>query len=381
MKFIVSNSELLAYLQALSRVIPSRSIVPLVENFLFDISSEGLKITATDLETTLIARIELDNIEGEGKVAVESKRLLDILKEFSQQPLTFEIDDETFEIVIKSESGKYSIPGNSMVDEFPEPAEINPETATTFVISPDILNKGINSTFYAISEDDLRPVMNGIFFEIKENSLTFVASDSHKLVRYRRTDFNSDKESSFILAKKPADLIKNIVTKTDEDIKIEFDDKNAVFHLSNYTIVSRLIEGNFPDYETVIPTNNDKKLDIDRESFYNTIKRVSLFTNEASKLVKFYFHENTAEISAQDIDFSISAYEKINCLYDNDAITIGYKSTFLLDVIQNINAENITLTMTDSKRASLVFPTIKSNEDEDILTLVMPIMVDDNDDE
>ena len=376
MKFIVSNSELLVYLQALSKVIPSRSIVPLVENFLFEITSEGLKITATDLETTLIAKIELDNVEGEGKVAIESKRLLDILKEFSQQPLTFDINDETFEIVIKSESGKFSIPGNSMVDEFPEPAEINTETATSFVLKPDVIEKGINSTFYAISEDDLRPVMNGIFFEIKNDSLTFVASDSHKLVRYRRTDFNSEKESSFILAKKPADLIRNIATKTDEDVKIEFDDKNAVFHLSSFTVVSRLIEGNFPDYNNVIPTNNDKRIDVDRSVFLNTIKRVSLFSNEASKLVKFYFHNNTAEISAQDIDFSISAYEKISCLYDNEEITIGYKSTFLLDVIQNINSDDITITMSDSKRASLVFPTVKSNENEDILTLVMPIGVE-----
>lgn len=368
---------MLAYLQALSKVVPSRSIVPLVENFLFDITSEGLKITATDLETTLIAQIELDNIEGEGKVAIESKRLLDILKEFSQQPLTFEINEENFEVVIKSESGKYSIPGNSHVDEFPEPAEISPETASSFVISAPTLQKGINSTFFAISDDDLRPVMNGIFMEIKPDYLTFVASDSHKLVRYRRNDFSSDKESSFILAKKPADLLRNILSKIDEDVKVEFDDRNAIFEMPNYKIVCRLVEGNFPDYNAVMPLNNDKSMNIDKSNFHNTIKRVSLFANEASKLVKFSFHNNEAEISAQDIDFSISAFEKINCLYDNEDINIGFKSSFLLDILQNIDATDITMTMSDPKRAALVFPAEKKDENEDVVMLVMPMMLDE----
>ncbi|MBN2893815.1 MAG: DNA polymerase III subunit beta [Bacteroidales bacterium] len=378
MKFIISSSELLAYLQALNKVVPSRSIVPLVENFLFEISSDGLKITATDLETTLIARLELDNIEGEGKVAIESKRLLDILKEFSQQPLTFEINDENFEVVIKSESGKYSIPGNSHVDEFPEHAEISADIASSFVISSEILKKGINSTFFSISDDDLRPVMNGIYMELKPDGLTFVSSDSHKLVRYRRNDFTSEKEASFILAKKPADLLRNILAKLDDDVKVEFDDRNAIFELSSYTVVCRLIEGNFPDYEAVMPKNNDKMVNIDKNNFHNTIKRVSLFANEASKLVKFYFHENEAEISAQDIDFSISAFEKINCLYDQEPIKIGFKSTFLLDIMQNLDATDISLTMTDPKRAALVFPTQMEDSKEDIVMLVMPMMLDED---
>lgn len=377
MKFIVSSSELLAYLQSLSKVVPSRSIVPLVENFLFEITSEGLKITATDLETTLIAQIELDNIEGEGKFSIESKRLLDILKEFSQQPLTFEINEENFEITIKSESGKYSIPGNAHVDEFPEPAEISPDTATSFVIHSETLKKGINSTFFSISDDDLRPVMSGIFMEIKTDSLTFVSSDSHKLVKYRRHDFSSETESSFILAKKPADLLRNIVSKIDDDVKVEFDNRNAVFKMPNYTVVCRLIEGNFPDYEAVMPKDNDKKVDIDKDTLHNTIKRVSLFANEASKLVKFHFHENKAEISAQDIDFSISAFEKMNCLYDQEEINIGFKSTFLIDILQNLDAENISITFTDSKRAALVFPTVTENEKEEVIMLVMPMMLDD----
>ncbi len=379
MKFIISSSELLAYLQSLNKVVPSRSIVPLVENFLFDISHDGLKITATDLETTLIAKIELDNIEGEGKVAIEAKRLLDILKEFAQQPLTFEINPEKSEVLIRTESGKYSIPGNFLVEEFPEPAEINPELANSFAVMAEVLRKGISSTFFAISDDDLRPVMNGIFMEVKTDNLTFVASDSHKLVRYRRTDFQAEKESSFILAKKPADLLKNILTKIDEDVKVDFDNKNAVFQMPNYKVVCRLIEGNFPDYEAVMPKNNDKVVSIDKANFYNTIKRVSLFANEASKLVKFYFRNNEVDISAQDIDFSISAFEKINCLYDNDPIKIGFKSSFLIDILQNTDTDEISMSMSDPKRAALMYPTTKKDENIDVLMLVMPMMIDEED--
>jgi len=377
MKFIASSIELLVYLQSLNKIVPSRSIVPLVENFLFEITTEGLKVTATDLETTMIAHIELSNVEGEGKFAIESKRLLDILKEFSQQPLTFEINEENFEVTIKSETGKYSIPGLSAIDEYPEPAEISAEEASSFVISPEVLLKGINSTFFAISDDDLRPVMNGIFVELKNDYTTFVASDSHKLVRYRRLDVKSDNEASFIFPKKPADIIRNILPKLDDDVMVEFDNRNAKFKMTGFTVVCRLIEGNFPDYEAVVPQNNDKKIEIDRNNLLNTLKRVSLFSNEASKLVKFYFHENQAEISAQDIDFSISAFEQLPCLTDEVNMKIGFKSTFMQDVLQNINAQDIAITMSDQKRAALAFPAHNEDKKEDVLMLVMPMMIDE----
>jgi len=378
MKFIASSSELLAYLQSLNKVVPSRSIVPLVENFLFDLTADGLKITATDLETTLIAKIELDNVDGEGKVAIESKRLLDILKEFPQQPLSFEINEESFEVIIRTETGKYSIPCNANVDEFPEPAALTVDKTIKFLVSSDVLKKGINSTFFATSDDDMRPVMNGIFIEIKPDNLTFVASDSHKLVRYRRYDFEAKEESSFILAKKPAELLRNILAKNEDDIKVEFDGRNAVFTISNFTVVCRLVEGTFPDYENVMPKNNDKKVDIDSTIFHNTIKRVSLFANEASKLVKFRFEDNTIEITAQDIDFSISAYEKVSCFYDGEPISIGFKSTFLLDILQNMDTKDVSLSMSDNKRASLVFPAIRKKEYEDVIMLVMPMMIDED---
>lgn len=376
MKFIVSSSELFSYLQIISKVVPSRSVIPLVENFLFSISSDGLEITATDLETTMMLNLELDNVEGEGSVAIEAKRLLDILKEFSAQPLIFEINEENYEVVIKSETGKYSIPGNSNVDEFPEITEINPEKINEFVLPASTLQRGINYTFFAISEDELRPIMNGINIIAAQDSLTFVSSDSHKLIKFQRTDFKSEMEASFVLPKKPAEILRAILSKTDSDVSIRFDDKNAIFKLSNYILICRLIEGQFPNFEAIMPQNNDKEACVNRSLFHNTIRRVSLFANEASKLVKFNFDNNELQITAQDIDFSISAHEKINCLYDNEPINIGFKSTFLLDVLQNTDSDDVTISMNNKKTAVLVYPT-ENEENEDVVMLVMPLTLDD----
>jgi len=378
MRFIVLSSELYAYLQVLNKVIPTRSIVPLVENFLFEITSEGLKITATDLETTMMSFIELENVDGEGTVAIGAKRLMEILKEFAQQPLTFEINEETYEVVIKSETGKYSIPGYSSVEEYPKPPEISADNANSFIINSELLNKAINYTLYTVGEDELRPILNGILFELKPDYATFVATDSHKLVKYRRKDIKSENEASFVLAKKPAELLKNILPKLEEDVKIEFDDKNAVFEMPNFKLVCRLIEGVYPDYEAVMPKQNDKVVEINRNSLLFTTRRVSLFSNEASKLVKYFFHDNQAEITAQDIDFSISAYEQIACKYDGEAIAIGFKSTFMHDILQNYSCEDVAISMLQKKTPALIYPTFIEDENEELVTMLMPITIDED---
>lgn len=377
MKFIVLSTELYSYLQVLNKVISTRAVVPLIENFLFEISSEGLKITATDLETTMTSFIELENVEGQGAVAVGARRLMEILKEFSQQPLTFEINEETYEVVIKSETGKYTIPGYSSIEEYPKPPEINPENANSIVLNSNILSKAINQTLYTVAEDELRPILNGILFELKNDYMTFVATDSHKLVKYRRKDIKSDKESSFVLPKKPAELLKNILPKLEEDIKIEFDDKNAFFEMPNFKLVCRLIEGSYPDYEAVMPLNNDKIVEINRDSLLLTTRRVSLFSNEASKLVKYYFHDNIVEITAQDIDFSISAYEQIPCRYEGEPMTIGFKSTFMLDILQSYDCDDVVISMLKKKTPALIYPTFIEDENEEIITMLMPLTIDE----
>jgi DNA polymerase-3 subunit beta len=318
--------------------------------------------------------MELDNTEGEGIIAVPAKLLIDTLKEFPEQPLTFQVDDENFGIEIFSENGKFSIVGQSGED-FPELPDVNEEAATSVNVSHRVLQKGIEKTLFATADDELRPVMNGIFVELSPENMGFVASDAHKLVRYRRTDATSEFESSFILPKKPASLLRGLLPKEEFDVKLEFDDKNAIFTLTNYKLICRLVEGNYPSYNSVIPSDNPNKMVIDRLSFYNTVKRVSVFSNQASNLVKLSINDNQLVVSAQDIDFSISAVERLKCEYDGDEIEIGFKSTFLLEILSNIPATDVRVEMSDPSRAGLLLPAETEEEEEDVLMLLMPMMI------
>ncbi len=373
MKFVVSSTELLSHLSAISKVISSKSTMPILDNFLFQLSETELTITASDLESTLITSLELENIEGEGALAVPAKRITDTLKEFPEQPLTFQIDKDSFNVEIFSDNGKFSIMGQS-AEDFPEQPQLEDEGASSINISHVALQKGIEKTLFATADDELRPVMNGVFVELSPDFMSFVASDAHKLVRYRRLDAKSEFESSFILPKKPASLLKNLLPKEEFDVKVEFDDKNAFFTLSNYKLICRLVEGNYPSYNAVIPTTNPNKMLIDRLSFLNTVKRVSVFSNAASNLIKLNINENQLVVSAQDIDFSISAVERINCEYEGEEIEIGFKSTFLQEILTNISTGDVRVEMSDPTRAGLLLPA-ENHEDEDMLMLLMPMMI------
>lgn len=374
MKFIVSSTDLLSHLQAVNRVISTKNILPILENFLFQLKGTELVITASDLESTMITKMNLENAEGEGDIAIPARILNDTLKEFPEQPLTFQIDLDTFGIDIISENGKYSIVGKPAVD-YPRLPELKEDRVSELVLPAAMLLKGINRTLFATADDELRPVMNGIFCELKQDSVTFISSDAHKLVRYRRFDAKSENESSFILPKKPANLLKNILPREEQDVVIRFDDKNAVFTLSNYTLICRLVEGNYPSYEAVIPSNNDNKLVVNRLEFYNVLRRVSVFSNQASNLIKLKISANQMVISAQDIDYSISAVETLNCEYGGDDMEIGFKSVFLIEILSNISSEDIVLELSDPTRAGLLLPKEKENEDEDLLMLLMPMMI------
>ena len=311
MKFVVSSMELLSHLQAISRVISNKNTLPILDNFLFSMDGGVLEITASDLESTLVTSIKLENTDGSGDIAVPAKILTDTLKEFSDIPLTFEINTTSMMIVIQSESGKFTIMGQNGA-EFPQMPVIKDDQKQELEIDGEVLLNGINKTLFATADDELRPVMNGIFLELSPDDTTFVASDAHKLVRYKRTDVKADSASSFILPKKPASLLKNILPKEENAVKLEFDDKNASFTLTNYKMVCRLVEGNYPSYNSVIPIDNPYKMTIDRVEFYNVLRRVSVFSNQASNLVKLALSGNQLSISAQDIDFSISANERLN---------------------------------------------------------------------
>jgi DNA polymerase III subunit beta len=374
MKFVVSSSELLGHLQAISRVISSKNTLPILDNFLFNLTENELEITASDLESTLITRMKLENMEGTGVIALPARILLETLKEFPVQPLAFDINMETMAVVISSENGKFNVVGQNGID-FPALPAIKKEKKIVFTLNAGLLLAGINKTLFATADDELRPVMGGIFVEASTDRIIFVASDAHKLVRYQRMDAHADDNASFILPKKPASLLKNILPREDGQVTVEFDDKNAFFILGDYKVVCRLVEGNYPNYNSVIPKNNPRKITIDRVEFYNTLKRVSVFSNQASNLVKLQLKGDQITVSAQDIDFSISAYERIKCQYDGDGIEIGFKSVFLLEILANLGSQDVMIELADPTRAGLFLPVSTDNESEDLLMLLMPMMI------
>lgn len=374
MKFVVSSTELLSHLQGISKVISTKNTLPILDNFLFKLETNTLEITASDLESTLITGIKLENTDGEGSIAVPARILLDTLKEFSEQPLTFDINLDSLAVVISSEKGKFSIVGQNGID-FPVLPAIKEDKKFSFNIESEVLLSGISKTLFATADDELRPVMGGIFVEAGTDGLNFVASDAHKLVRYKRADAKADENSSFILPKKPASLLKNILPKEENPVAIEFDDKNAFFTFSAYKVVCRLVEGNYPNYNSVIPSNNPRKVTVDRIELLNTLKRVSVFSNQASNLVKLELTGNQIKVSAQDIDFSISAYERINCQYEGEEMEIGFKSVFMLEILANISSQDVIVELADPTRAGLFLPSENESESEDLLMLLMPMMI------
>ncbi len=374
MKFVVSSTELLSHLQAVSRVISAKNTLSILDNFLFKLEDSELEITASDLETTLVTRMNLQNASESGSIAVPARILTDTLKEFPEIPLTFEIDLTNLSIVINSENGKFTIVGQNAGD-FPQMPVVKPDKKNSIEISTEVLLNGISKTLFATADDELRPVMNGVFIELSPDDMTFVASDAHKLVRYKRTDSKAEENASFILPKKPAGLLKNVLPKEENNVVMEFDDKNAFFTMTDYRLVCRLVEGNYPAYNSVIPVNNPNKLTIDRTEFLNILRRVSVYSNQARNLVKLQLTGNQITVSAQDLDFSISAYERLNCQYEGEEMEIGFKSTFLVEILSNLSSNDVLMELSDPTRAGILLPAEVENEGEDILMLLMPMMI------
>ena len=374
MKFIVSSTALLSHLQAISRVINSKNSMAILDNFLFRLEGNTLTMTASDQETTMTTEIEVLEAEGQGLFAVSAKILLEPLKELPDQPLTFEINDENLEIFLYFQNGKYNFIGVNG-DEYPQKSPLSAD-AKTLQMPAQVLLNGINRTLFATGDDELRPIMNGIYIDIHPEDIIFVASDSHKLVRCKNDSIQSGLTSSFILPKKPATLLKNILPKESDDVSITFDDKNAVFTLSNFVLNCRLIEGRYPNYASVIPQNNPNRIIVDRAVFVNVLRRVSVFSDQASNLVKLQLRDNQIQVSAQDIDFSTSAEENVSCNYTGDPMGIGFKSTLLIEILNNISSQEVTIELSDPSRAGLILP-VENQPNEDLLMLLMPMMLTD----
>ena len=374
MKFIVSSTALFSHLQAISRVINSKNSLPILDCFLMELQDGTLNMTASDSETSLCTSVETNEYEGDGRFAVSSKTLLEALKEIPEQPLSFNINPESMEITVNYQNGQYSMMGQN-ADEYPQAQNLG-ANAVSVTLGADILNTGVNRTFFATADDELRPVMNGIYFDITTDDITLVASDGHKLVRYKTYAARGEEKAAFILPKKPANLLKSLLPKEQGDVQIGFDDRNATFTLENYRMVCRLIEGRYPNYNSVIPQNNPHKATIDRATFISALRRVSVFSSQSSSLIKLSLSENQMKISAQDIDFSTSAEETVICQYDGNAMSIGFKSSFLIDILNNMASQNVVVELADPSRAGVIIPE-EQEENEDLLMLLMPMMLND----
>lgn len=378
MKFIINSQLFAKQLQAMSGVLTNNNTVPIINCFHFKLEENTLSVKATDLETTLIAKIELESarVEGIDEVAVPSKILLDTLKTLDDVPLTFSVDASNYAIEIVSGEGKYRLAGQS-ADTFPATPVIEDTVKT--VLPASVLVNAINKTAFAASTDEMRQQMAGIYMKLTPENLTVVATDAHKLVRYRRNDIHSDEAVDFILPRKPISLIKNILSshKEDCDVVMEYNSTNVSFSFDNFYAVCRLVDGKYPNIEAAIPKENPNKLTVDRVSFLNTLRRVSLFASLSTHQVRLTIGERDLYVSAEDIEFSNNAKEKMPCEYEGDPMEIGFNAKFLMEMVNNLDTENILIEMSHPSRAGILFPVNNGDEaqNEDILMLVMPVML------
>ena len=370
MKFIVSSSYLLKQLQVLGNVINSSNTLPILDNFLFDLDHNVLTVSASDLETTMPATLEID-WASKGSVAVPAKLLLEILKTFPEQPLTFTVEENNT-IEISSNSGKYAV-AYAPSDEFPKSVNLDDPSVT--LVPADVLATAISKTIFAAGNDDLRPVMSGVFFQFSPQGLIFVATDAHKLVKYARTDVTASQVADFIMPKKPLNILKNILGTSGAEVKIEYNDSNAAFSFDNYVLMCRLIDGKYPNYEAVIPKENPNKLMIDRSQFLSSVRRVAIFSNKTTHQIRLKIAGAELNVSAEDIDYSNKAEERLTCDYQGDDMQIGYNSRFLTEMLTNLQSDMIMLEMSLPNRAGILTPVDGLEEGETVTMLVMPVML------
>ena len=369
MKFIISSSELLKNLQILGSILNTNNTLPILDNFLFEIDNNDLQITSSDLETTLSSKVSVESTINV-KVAIPAKLLIDILKSLPDQPLTFSMENNILEI--NSNNGKYAL-SYMNGDEFPKSVII--EDASEINFDSKVLLKIINSTIFASGNDDLRPVMSGVFFQINSDSSRFVATDAHKLVKYVRNDIKSQDAIEFIVPNKPLNILKTIVPDKNSDVKVLFNNTNAIFTFSTFKLICRLIDGKFPNYEAVIPKENPNVLEIDRSLLLSSTKRASIFSSKTTNQVKFEIKGNLLHITAEDLDFNNKAEETLECNYNGDDIAIGFNSRFIVEMLNNLSSESVKIELSSPNRAGLISPANQTDENEDVTMLVMPIML------
>ncbi len=372
MRFTLSSTALNSRLQTLAKVINSKNSLAILESFLFQVHDGKIKITASDSENRMTTELPLDESDTDGEFAIPNRTILDAVKELPEQPLTFEVNPETYEVAIEYQNGRYNFTAQN-AEEYPQKAPIA-EDAKTITISAKVLCDNIARTIFATDNNEIRPVMNGIYFDLLPDCLAFVASDGHKLVRCRYTAIKSEEHASFILPKKPAMLLRTVLDKSEDDVTIKFSSNSAEFYFPNGTLSSTLIEGVFPNYNAAIPTDNTNELVIDRKALLGAIKRVLPFASMSSQLIRFRLENGSLELTSEDLDFATSAKEDIVCSYSGTPLQIGFRGDFFSEILNSITTDDIKMLLGDPSRAGIILPT-EQPENEDILMLIMPLLL------
>ncbi len=369
MKFIVSSSSLLKHLQQISGVINANTVLPILEDFLFEINNKKLNVVATDLETVMRVQMEVESNEN-GRVCIPAKILMDSLKNIPDQPLTFNID-KNFAVEITSDNGKYKVMGENP-DNFPK--EPVADDTNSFTMSSTALVTAINKTLFAVSSDDLRPAMTGVYFELSANAAQFVATDAHRLVRYRRNDVSCPQTDNFIVPKKPLNLLKNALPDNEDELTINYNNNHLFVIHGSTQLICRLIDGRFPDYKVVVPTDNPYKLVVNKNDFQSALRRVSIFSNKSTNQVVLSISGSELQLAAQDVDFSFEGNERMNCQYDGEDLQIAFNAKFLIEMLNAADTDEIKMELSTSTKAGIIKPT-EQEENEDLLMLVMPLML------
>lgn len=375
MRFTVSSSALSSKLNMLAKVIGSKNSLPILDCFLFQVANGEMSITASDSDNVIKSTLALTDHDGEGEFCVPNRVILDALKELPEQPLHFDVDTagEAVAIKIVYQNGLYNFTGQS-AEEYPRTQSMN-DACTTVSLPTEMLINNISRSLFATANDELRPVMNGIYFDLTADALAIVASDGHKLVRSKDFTIKSESPSAFNLPKKPASLLKNILSKDGDDAIIKFDDRSAEIQFTDGVMRCRLIDGRYPNYNSVIP-NNPNEVTVDRRGLQSALRRVLPFASESSQLIRFHIESGRFEVSSEDIDFSTSAKEQLSCEYNGSPISIGFKGSSLMEILSNLTSDNIIIQLADPSRAGIIVPA-EQPENEDILMLIMPMLLND----
>lgn len=372
MKFNVPGKALQQQIAAVSKVINAKNALSILDNFLLEVKGDLLFITGSDQETVMTAKINISNLDNDGRIAVNAKRLMDVVKEVSNFPLTFEVDVEQGNIDLQFPGGHFEFMG---VDASEYPQGLDTDDLTVEMSMPaQVILKGLDYTLFAISTETIRPMMTGVYWDFHENDITFVGSDTHKLVRYINSDYHPNRETSFILPGKPAGILRSLIGKDSEAVNIRKDEKSAIFTFGDFRLGCRFVKGMYPNYNRVIPVDNPNELTVDRQLLLAAMRRVSLFASKASSLVKMTMDSNILRLDSQDLDYSTKANEEVTCSYDGDPISIGFNAVYMMEVLNNLPGDNIVVKLSDPGRPGLFMP-LEQNENEEVLMLQMPMQV------